>query len=591
MKTNLLTFALLLVTLTITAQQPTQKVATKYMRPSVSKFYFEPKDRAQTMVINQFKALDISAKFNNHKVDFPNLIVEVTDEAAKKSRVDVFAGRATNPIMAKWWNRDQNGDFNYDYVAQSGLYSSTDADAVMARGSSIDRREMMGEELIGKTYILVYEIADLITMEQKYDRQDAANKNLGIDKPVERNYEGYEIKYNVYAYKMIYNDSVASVFFNEYWTDKNNHDQAKVIKWAAAKFPVEYIQKVSGTMQSTQLKKQPLTSTAKKKTIDELLLMLPAKIQEQSLFDLTYYIPDFNLKATIFSTKPLQAKLGTKESLYLDERFFVYEIELDEQGNQLKNLKGVVRAKKIEDNMGVATGESTPSTFTQQGGKRLYEGMLIESKEDIGGILNAGLSLPSADRSFGGLYVGLDYRLSRIIKKRGVYVGVDFTANYMNDVNPGIVRADGYTLADGSTYFSGFTYSFAAKISKEMYFTRRGNIYLNPSVGLGMVVYSFNKSGNKTIEFTVTGSDGKSKHNPDYAWSSFYAPLSLGLGFYIKPSMSVELRPIYRIKLAASTGEGNRLEQSGSPTPNWGFEKIDQLTMPAAVVLNWRLRF
>ena len=591
MKTKLLLLACFCVITSAFAQDPLKKVSTKYMRPSITPLYFQPKDRQEEIIISKLKSLDISSKFNDHKVDFPALDCSVKEEPGRKTLIDNYARKSTNPVMAKWWNRDAQGNFNYDFVAKSGLYSSTDADAIMAKGSNIDRREMMGEELIGKTYILLYEIASLQTMEQKYDKQDAINQNLGITKPVTRSSEGYEIVYNVYAYKLNYNDSVSMVFYNEYWTDVNNHDAAKAAKWSAATFPVNYIQKITGVVQSSQSKESVLGTNKKKKTMDELLQDIPAKWQDQALFDLARYIEDFNLKATIFKSKPLQAKLGTKESLYLDQRFFVYEIEVDQFGNQDKILKGVARAKTIENNKTIATGESKPSTFTQQGGKRLYEGMFIESHEDIGGILEAGFYTGSSDRSFGGIRIGLDYRLSRAVKKRGVYVGIDFTANYMNNVNPGIVDAGGIEIADGYSSFSGFTYSFAAKVSKEMYFTRRGNVYLNPSIGLGLVSYSLNKSDNSLYDFEYVDENGKTKHNPDYLWSSFFVPMSVGLGFYVKPNMSVELRPVFRAKFAVSTDNNDRLDQGGSYDEGWGFESLSKMSFGSSLLLNFRYRF
>jgi len=593
MKNNLLLFVCFFVIASANGQNPVKKVATKYMRPSVTSLFFQPTNRQEEVIIAKFKTLDMASKFNDHKIEFPNLNCTTKDVAERKLKTDEYALKSSNPVLAKWWNRDSQGNFNYDFVAQNGLYTATDADAIMAKGSNVDRREMMGEELIGKTYIMVYEIASLNSMEQKYDKQDAANKELGITKPVDRSFEGYEMKYNVYAYKLIYNDSVSSVFYSEYWTDVNNHDANKAAKWASATFPVMYIQKVSGTIQSTQLKEVPSGSKTKKKTMDELLQDIPAKWQEQALFDMARYVEDFNLKSTIYKTKPLSAKLGTKESLYLDQRFFVYEIESDQFGNQEKILKGVARAKTIEDNKNVATGESKPSVFTQQGGKKLYEGMFIASNDDVGAVLDAGFFTSSSDRSFGGISFGLDYRISRLINKSGVYLGIDFSANYMNDVNPGNVSASGVELTDGSSLFSGLTYAFAAKISKEMYFTKRGNVYLNPSIGLGLVNYSFTSSDNSGIDFSYDiNDDGKDEHNPDFAWSSFYVPMSLGLGFYIKPSLSFEVKPVFRAKFASSTGNKESLTQNGSSfDPKWGFDTLDKLSFNTSLLFNLRFRF
>jgi hypothetical protein len=590
MKKSLLLLVCIIIVTSSYCQNPGRKIATKYMRPSITTLFFQPKNAQEELLITNFRNMEVSSKFNDHKIVFSDLNCNTGDLNVKKQIINDYVKKSTNPIMAKWWNRNVNGDFNYDYVAKMGLYTSTDADAVMSKGSVIDRREMMGEELIGKTYILLYEITGLYTMEQKYDQQDAVNQKHGITKPVSRTYEGYEVNYNVYAFQLCYDDSVSLDFYNNYWTDVNNHNVNKVKRWPSAVFPVRLIKTFGGSVQSTQLK--DLSSSAKKKSMTEMLKELPQLMQEQVLFSLTQDVEDLNLKATIFKTKPLSAKMGTKESLYLDQRFFVYEIEADQFGNQEKKLKGVVRAKTIAENKTVATGESEPSIFTQQGGKKLYEGMFITSNEDVGAIFDAGFFTSSSDKSFGGLNLGLEYRISRVIKKRGIYVGIDFSVNYMNDLNMGkVYTSDGTELSDGYSTFKGFTYSFSGKVSKEMYFTKRGNVYLDPSVGLGIVNYSFNSSNNNIYDFTVDDAHGKSKHNPHYLWSSYFIPLSLGLGFFIKPSMSVEIKPVFRMKFAATTGDNLSLNQNGYWDSNWGFDKIDRISFDKSVLLNFRYRF
>jgi hypothetical protein len=589
MKNKIMLMLCLFVVSTIYGAETTKKVETKYLRPSVANFFFQPKNDREKKLIDQFGNLAISSRFNDHRVSYNFLSCSETTDDLKKPVINQFLQKATAAVMAKWWNRDANGNFNYDFVAKSGLYTATDADAIMAKGSNIDRREMMGEDLIGKTYLLVYEFPSVITKEQHYDQQDAFNKKLGITKPVSRNNEGWVANYNVYAYKLVYNDSVSNDFYTKYWTDVNNHDAAKVAQWASATFPVEFAYKTSGSIESSQLKKLPAKM---KKNMDELLQAIPARIQEEAMFSLGQGIEDFNLKATVYGTKPLTAKLGTKESLYLDQRFFIFEIEADQDGNQTKVLKGVARAKKIEDNLGVAIGESKPSTFRQQGGKALYEGMFIESKEDVGGIFNAGFYVGGSDRSFNGINLGLDYRISKYLKTSGVYAGIDFSYNpFMSKVYAGSVyTAEGYKLMDSGDWFSGSTYTFAVKINKEMYLGRKGNLYLNPSFGLGILGYTFSKSNNDFYDFKIYSGD-KEKQNPDYSWTSFIVPMSVGIGYYIKPSMSVELRPVYRIKSRPTTGNGDRLEQYGGYDEGWGFDNLGSGSSVTSVLLNFRLRF
>ena len=161
----------------------------------------------------------------------------------------------------------------------------------------------------------------------------------------------------------------------------------------------------------------------------------------------------------------------------------------------------------------------------------------------------------------------------------------------MSKVYAGSVYTDGgYKLMDSGDWFSGSTYTFAVKITKEMYIGRKGNLYLNPSFGLGILGYKFSKSDNEYYDFKVYSGD-KEKQNPDYSWTSFIVPMSIGIGYYIKPSMSVELRPVYRIKSRPTTGNGDRLEQYGGYDDGWGFDNLGSGSSVTSVLLNFRLRF
>lgn len=568
-------------------QNTGKKVNTKYFRPSITSLFFQPRNTNEEILVKKFKTIELNTKFDNHKIDFPYMNNVDEFDLQKTQKIGNYLQKASNPIMAKWWNRDSEGNFDTKYVAERGSYTASDADAVITKSSSTDRIEMLGEQLINKSYVLLYEISELITMEQYYDKVDATNKKKDNYTPVKRTDEGFMVKYNVYAYKLNFNDSVAAVFYNNYWVDKKNYNTDKVTNWKAATFPTQYVTKASGNMQTTQPKDPKNASylTRKKKTSAELLEELPEKCQSEAIFELSRKIEDFRLKVTVYKTYPVKAKLGTKEDLYTDQRFYIYELELDKKGNQKTNRMGVVRAKTIVDNKKTATGESKPSEFQQVNGKTLYEGMFMESKEDYGVILNIG-SNSSSNKSVGGFNLGADFRISRFIKSPGVHLGVDISFNSMKNVNPGKVETSTLILTSDESKWSGSTMAFAAYLSKEMYFTNRGNVYLKPSVGLGLTSYTFDKYDDKDLSSMFSGIDKK-----DYDWSTFYLPISAGLGWNITPSISLELRPGIYVNFAAKTGNDESLMQNSSTyTSGWGFSSIGKMGVGVFNVLNLRVR-
>jgi hypothetical protein len=573
-------------------QNISKTVDTKYLRPSLSTLFFQPRTNQENTVITKFKELPVINKYDDNRIEFPYFNGSGLSAANKLVRMRYYVQKAANPILAKWWNRDANGDFNTEFVAKRGGFSAIDADVIQAKASSTNRIEMIGADLIDKSYVFVYEITEVLTMEQVYDKTDAINRKYSNYKPVKRDDEGYELKYTVYTYKLNFNDSVSSVFYNNYWTDAKSHDVQKVMKWKEATFPMIYKTQYSGTVRSTQ-PKDPKSSVylyKKKKTMYELLEDMALLIQTNSESELGMKIEDFSAKVAVFKTNPLSAKLGTKESLYLDQRFFVYEIEQDNNGNQKKIRKGVARVKEIADNNMVASGKTTPSVFQQQGGKTLYEGMLMESKEDRGVSVSIGFPLSTSNKQFGGFNMNLDYRISPVAKISGLALGIDGYVSSINNIHVGYVTVPSGVLTNSSAVLDGTSYAIAVFLAKEMYFTRKGNIYLRPSIGGGLSGYNFSKYNGTDIP-TSYDSDGNEVPNKDYSWSSIYFPLNIGFGINISPSICLEIKPGVAFRFASTTGNNEALTQSGTPDAKWGFDSLDKLSMNSSIVCNLRYRF
>ena len=563
----------------LAAQNTNGKINTRYLRPSITMLFAEPKDADEAILINKFRNLEVPGKFDDHRIQFPDMKPVENTNPAKKTLLENYIRKASNPVIAKWWGRDEQGNFNYTLVAKRASYTATDADAIISRGSNTSRIEMLGEQLIDRSYILLYEITDLYTMDEYYDRLDAQNRKKKDYTPAKRTEEGYNCDYKVYAYKVAFNDSVAAEFYNRYWVDAQNPDKQKAAAWADATFPVRLITEAAGSVRSSQTKAKEKNKV--KKTMQELLEDIPANIQSGAAFELGRKIEDFKLKVTVFKAYPVTAKLGTKEDLYTDQRFYVYEIEQDRSGNQSTVRKGVVRAKTINDNKGIATGTSLPSAFQQVQGKRIYPGMFMESKDDYGIILNTGF-VSSGNKAMGGFHIGADIRISRFIKKPGWHFGIDIAINPFKNVYAGDIETDTRTLISSADVCSGNTLALAVTGSKEMYFTRRGNIYLRPQVGLGIQTYSFSEVGSYSI-----ASDDK-----DYSWTSYILPAGIGLGYNISPMLSLEMKPGVYLRTGASTDNKESLSQTAAPTDDkWGFGTIGKFSTGTTNTFSLKIRF
>jgi len=71
---------------------------------------------------------------------------------------------------------------------------------------------------------------------------------------------------------------------------------------------------------------------------------------------------DFQVATTIFETKKgIQAKIGKKEGLERNGRFYVYEYVQNESGKTEKMRIGAIRAKRPAKNEGLAIGNTKPT--------------------------------------------------------------------------------------------------------------------------------------------------------------------------------------------------------------------------------------
>jgi hypothetical protein len=147
-------------------------------------------------------------------------------------------------------------------------------------------------------------------------------------------------------------------------------------------------------------------------TPDQLLLKLLQDGMNNNLASIEKSLEEFKVKASIFSTHPLEAKIGKKEGLKTDHRYYVYEMRQNETGKITAKRKGVVRATQhITDNRTVSTGQTKTSRFYQVAGGRLDEGMLLQQHNDAGLALTLGASVGGVN----GFDGRLDINLSRLL--------------------------------------------------------------------------------------------------------------------------------------------------------------------------------
>lgn len=391
-------------------------------------------------------------------------------------------------IIAKWFNRQPDGTFNVDLLKERGMFNANDADFIIASASKRGESALMdmGMGLINKSYVMVLDYDNLMTMEQVYDKGE-----VPADK---RTMNGFKATVNAYVYKLNFNDSVAAYFFQDYWTSAP--DQGKASAFEAARFPFIPVQHFQQEVMGTQFNAGHALAPKVQKTGDELLQTLTQAAHQAIINEAEKKNDDFRVKAFVSAVKPIAAKIGKKEGLQFDQRYFVYENRERKDGSVVSERRAVVKAMKVVDNRKVTTGDSEASLFYQiAGGKVDAYGMFMEQKNDVG----ANFILGYTDGGLGGINGRLEYYIGKAFYKAGkLSKGLTSLKLYVEGgVNTGAYDYGTFTDTD-------FTFlRFSGGLSKDYYLTNF--IHWGPFLGVGVESATWDGSENTISSVFVEG--------------------------------------------------------------------------------------
>lgn len=590
------------------------QVQTKFFRPSITTTFIKPASNEIAKVYDGFATLPMEGRFDNRSVNSNMLNITIPprpempkienplgakraledykrslkdwDNAVSKS-ISSSISPIGKEVFGNMFSRTSDGNMSWDKLMEAANYSATDNQALSAKESknSANEMEAIANELVKRSYYVVYDIKSIKTYEQVYNDLDASLKALSIKtkkpfKPTPRTQEGWQIDFNYFIYKLVWDDATVNDFGDKAWLDASTTDPAerskKITAFENYEFKFELALSGGSTANASQSNNPEVYKNSKlfkieRKSMDQLLAELPSSMQDVMVFKGGREIEDFKMRAPIFQEKPITVKLGTKEGLYYDERFFVYEMEQDKEGKTVKKRRGVLRTSNIADNSMIATGTSPASKFRQQGGKKLYQGTLVELYEDYGYGFSIGYGL--LDNFIGGATVSAEVRIPRLFKGsgklnkylRGLYLNVNASYNpLMTGKN---IFED--TLAE----YDFQCISYGGSLSRETYFTRKGNLYLMPEIGGGLFTantkdYPDDDDSDKKVTLTASG---------------IYVNGSLGLGYHFTPMISFFVKGGFCMKLDP-TWEGAVITKNYSKD----FKTIEGISFPVFAGLRFR---
>lgn len=403
----------------------------EYKRSSLtSLMVYHPEDTFANEIYNAYISNPFPDKFNNHNISATYMsFAEVMDDQGnglykeeygnilKKEEIEYngkvlesYLNRMKIPtlMVAKWFNLHGNDSTGYAFdmslVHERGFYDATLLDVEKAMQTVRGTRILAdaGEELIGNTYVLVNDMT-YITAEERARMAVAVGGlvdeilkifgfELGLEKIIEKYakmFSGFTVKNHSYLLRLVWNDSIASKFYNDYYTE--TWDSTKIVSFLAdtTTFRLEYV--------AHELEFGAKTTLKGKYEREYLAKMLTARSIDKNIAALQKQYEDFKVKTPItevlYNDKGkiigYAAQIGTKEGIDKKSKFEVVRESFNPETGQTEYKRVATLKVKgdVWNNEYMATelaaedqGEGTDLKYTvlkKASGGDVYPGMLI----------------------------------------------------------------------------------------------------------------------------------------------------------------------------------------------------------------------
>jgi len=399
----------------------------KYRRSSLEVILFESDDYPKKdTVIAAYNKAPFPDKYNNHSIEvqplnpkkYPVTEEEMVAAGIKKTQKDIALGnlpeagliidkylkenKIANKMIAKWFNRAEDGSFDMNLIGERGMYDASQIDISVANNTVRGTAALAdaGEDLIKNTFLVVSklkfvdnEVAASISREIAIASASLISNSLIRDATIksanmayEKAKEGYSVWTSAYLYQLEWNDSIASVFYNNMWVNKSNIDSQKVAAFDSTNlFKLKFI----GKEKASSLVTYSLKKGEGQRTDIEVIELATIRNIDAVYAKLQKEYDVFKTKTPLYTGYPITAKIGLKEGINAGDKFEILEQLLDEETGKITyKQKGVIKVdkKNIWDNRYSADENKEaqldengkPVEFTTfKGGKKYYSGMLI----------------------------------------------------------------------------------------------------------------------------------------------------------------------------------------------------------------------
>lgn len=378
--------------------EDTANSTLKYRRSSLYTLMINDEERERNSVIkNAFGNTEMSEKFNDHNIG-PYLM---DGTGGDKDQTEFIQGyleenNVAKELVARWFNRDEKGNFDMNLIAERGQYNASDLNARIANGSKRGKALLKdaGEELIGNTFVIVYDFKYTNKANQAKKRggffkivstvaslagaDDIALIADGANLASDVVGKGYYVRTTSYLYRLVWDEKTANKFYEEYWNSAENHTKERMESFDTAKFfKLKY---VGSEVSRSNLQSTIFTS----KSNDDLIKISTTKANDKNIGKLQRTYEEFRVKTPLYKGDPISAKIGLKEDLESGDKFEVLEQVIDDQGNTSYKRVGKIKVEKgmIWDNTFLADEQSNEDTETAETKKGGFFAKLKKDKKE-----------------------------------------------------------------------------------------------------------------------------------------------------------------------------------------------------------------
>lgn len=275
----------------------------------------------------------------------------VNDQDAEKLLKDAAVAKA---IACYIFNRQSDGTMDDALLQRRSRYNVTDQEVISARASAVGEGNLLFQydKLINSTYVMLFDAAGF---DSKTSTDKKGNKTTT-----------YYAKAFANVYKLNFDlDAVYAAWI--YDTDTPEVKAQKNKAFDEIAFTLDKVTAVANVSGSSSDGYTEAVASAFSSCID--------KLEKQ--------IPTWQVRVSVYSIKPITAKVGRKESVSNGTRYRAYVTKEDKNGNVFSEKRGYVRATEVVDNRQDAQGNSEPSKFAQiSGGLNIQEGWLLKESKD-----------------------------------------------------------------------------------------------------------------------------------------------------------------------------------------------------------------